>query len=141
MGMLQLWGNPSHMRNIAKSLREQYSTDDLYLLLAKQNSGSFTYDGIERGGERVCAEIEQQLRDIESSGGKIKKLSIVGYSLGGLISRYAIGLLDAKGILDTVECMVSTSNSGARPPSNASADSVSELYHVCLPTPRRPNTS
>ncbi|KAH8672928.1 putative serine esterase-domain-containing protein [Ilyonectria robusta] len=100
-----LWGNPTHMRNIAKSLREQYSTDDLYLLLAKQNSGSFTYDGIERGGERVCAEIEQQLRDIESSGGKIKKLSIVGYSLGGLISRYAIGLLDAKGILDTVECM------------------------------------
>ncbi|KAF7544395.1 hypothetical protein G7Z17_g9987 [Cylindrodendrum hubeiense] len=100
-----LWGNPTHMRNIAKSLREQYSNDDLYLLLAKQNSGSFTYDGIERGGERVCAEIEQQLRDIESSGGKIKKLSIVGYSLGGLIARYAVGLLDAKGILDTVECM------------------------------------
>ncbi|KAH7149218.1 putative serine esterase-domain-containing protein [Dactylonectria estremocensis] len=100
-----LWGNPSHMRNIAKSLREQYSNDDLYLLLAKQNSGSFTYDGIELGGERVCAEIEQQIRDIEGHGGKITKLSIIGYSLGGLISRYAVGLLDAKGILDTVECM------------------------------------
>ncbi|EEU45194.1 uncharacterized protein NECHADRAFT_40576 [Fusarium vanettenii 77-13-4] len=100
-----LWGNPSHMRSIAKTLREQYSYDELYLLLAKQNSGNFTYDGIERGGERVCAEIERELRKVEDEGGKITKLSIVGYSLGGLVSRYAVGLLYAKGILDTLECM------------------------------------
>jgi hypothetical protein len=106
MYQTQLWGNPTHMRNIAKSLRDQHSRDELYLLLAKQNSGSFTYDGVERGGERVCAEIEQEIREIESRGGKITKLSIVGYSLGGLISRYAVGLLYAKGLLDTVECMV-----------------------------------
>lgn len=93
------------MRNIAKSLRKQYSHDELNLLLAKQNSGSFTYDGIERGGERVCAEIEEELRKIEKEGGKITKLSVIGYSLGGLVSRYAVGLLDAKGILDDVECM------------------------------------
>ncbi|OAQ83556.1 lipase/serine esterase [Purpureocillium lilacinum] len=100
-----LWGNPNHMRNIAKSLRAEYSRDELYMLLAKRNSGSFTYDGIERGGERVCAEIEEELRAIQARGGKIRKLSIVGYSLGGLVSRYAVGLLYAKGILDTVECM------------------------------------
>ncbi|KAF7553876.1 hypothetical protein G7046_g6976 [Stylonectria norvegica] len=100
-----LWGNPSHMQNIAKTLRAQFSRDELHLLLAKQNSGSFTYDGIERGGERVCAEIEQEMRDFETMGGKITKLSIVGYSLGGLVSRYAVGLLDAKGVLDTVQCM------------------------------------
>lgn len=101
------------MVNIAKSLRSRYSADEVYLLLAKQNSGSFTYDGIERGGERVCAEIEQELRDIESRGGKISKLSIIGYSLGGLVSRYAVGLLEAKGVLDTVECMVRITNSYA----------------------------
>ncbi|KAJ6437156.1 lipase/serine esterase [Purpureocillium lavendulum] len=100
-----LWGNPNHMRNIAKSLRSEYSRDELYMLLAKRNSGSFTYDGIELGGERVCAEIEEELRIIEARGGKIKKLSIVGYSLGGLVSRYAVGLLYAKGVLDAVECM------------------------------------
>lgn len=94
------------MNNVAKSLRSQYPPDELYLLLAQRNSGSFTYDGIELGGERVCAEIEEELRTIEATGGKITKLSIVGYSLGGLVSRYAIGLLQAKGILDTVECMV-----------------------------------
>ncbi|TDZ33479.1 putative lipase [Colletotrichum spinosum] len=100
-----LWGNPNHMAQIAKSLRAKYSADKLYLLLAKRNSGSFTYDGIERGGERVCAEIEEELRLIKERGGNITKLSIVGYSLGGLVSRYAVGLLHSKGVLDTVECM------------------------------------
>lgn len=94
------------MKNIAKALRARYPPEELYLLLAKRNSGSFTYDGIERGGERVCAEIEEEMRAIEEKGGKVTKLSIVGYSLGGLVSRYAVGLLHAKGILDTVECMV-----------------------------------
>lgn len=94
------------MRNIAKGLRDEYPTDQLYLLLAKRNSGSFTYDGIERGGERVCAEIEEEIKSIEDQGGKISKLSIIGYSLGGLVSRYAVGLLYAKGVLDKVECMV-----------------------------------
>lgn len=94
------------MRNIAKALRSRYPPDELYMLLAKRNSGSFTYDGIELGGERVCAEIEDEMRAIETRGGKIKKLSIIGYSLGGLVSRYAVGLLYAKGILDSVECMV-----------------------------------
>ncbi|KYK60524.1 lipid particle protein [Drechmeria coniospora] len=100
-----LWGNPNHMKNIAKCLRSQYPPDELYMLLAKRNSGSFTYDGIELGGARVCAEIEEEIRSIESRGGKITKLSIIGYSLGGLVSRYAVGLLYAKGILDTLDCM------------------------------------
>jgi len=95
------------MSNIAKRLRAQYPEDKLHLLLAKRNSGSFTYDGIELGGERVCAEIEEELETIKSKGGNIKKLSIVGYSLGGLIARYAVGLLYTKGILDKLECMVS----------------------------------
>ncbi|KAG8418411.1 hypothetical protein J3458_005828 [Metarhizium acridum] len=100
-----LWGNPDHMRNVAKSLRSLYPSSELRLLFAKRNIGSFTYDGIERGGERICSEIEEELRAVEDSGGKITKISIVGYSLGGLVCRYAIGLLYAKGILDQLECM------------------------------------
>ncbi|KAI1462531.1 DUF676-domain-containing protein [Annulohypoxylon moriforme] len=98
-----LWGNPNHMKSVAKALRESYSEDKLYLLVAKRNSDSFTYDGIERGGERVCLEIEEELESIRNKGGKITKLSIVGYSLGGLVARYAIGLLEMRGILREVE--------------------------------------
>jgi dienelactone hydrolase len=104
------------MSNIAKSLRSKYSAANLYILAAKRNSGSFTYDGIELGGERVCAEIEEELRLIEERGGKITKISIVGYSLGGLVARYAVGLLSSKGILDKLECMVSRTKRLPLPP-------------------------
>ncbi|KAK3308986.1 putative serine esterase-domain-containing protein [Chaetomium strumarium] len=100
-----LWGNPNHMASVAKALRAQYPPEQVYILVAKRNSGSFTYDGIELGGERVCLEIEEELEKIKSAGGSIKKLSIAGYSLGGLVARYAVGLLFARGVLDNLECM------------------------------------
>lgn len=93
------------MLSVAQSLRAQYPRDKLHMLVAKRNSGSFTYDGIETGGERVCHEIEEELETISAKGGKITKISIVGYSLGGLVARYAIGLLFARGVLDKLECM------------------------------------
>jgi len=93
------------MASVAKALRAQFPPDQVHILVAKRNSGSFTYDGIELGGERVCLEIEEELDIIKSKGGNIKKLSIVGYSLGGLVARYAIGLLFARGVLDRFECM------------------------------------
>ncbi|KAK5628695.1 hypothetical protein RRF57_004410 [Xylaria bambusicola] len=101
--MAGLWGNPNHMNQIAKALRAAHPEDQLHLLLAKRNSGNFTYDGVELGGERVCVEIEEEIESIRKRGGNITKLSIVGYSLGGLVARYAIGLLSAKGVLDQVE--------------------------------------
>ncbi|KAM7185396.1 putative serine esterase (DUF676) domain containing protein [Naviculisporaceae sp. PSN 640] len=100
-----LWGNPNHMLSVAQSLRAQHPRDKLWILVAKRNSGSFTYDGIETGGERVCHEIEEELEIVRSKGGKITKISVVGYSLGGLVARYAIGLLFARGVLDKLECM------------------------------------
>ncbi|KAI1749065.1 putative serine esterase-domain-containing protein [Xylaria castorea] len=98
-----LWGNPNHMNQVAKAIRDAYPKEQLYLLLAKRNSGNFTYDGIELGGERVCVEIEEEIEAIRRKGGNITKLSIVGYSLGGLVARYAIGLLYAKGVLDKID--------------------------------------
>lgn len=93
------------MANVAKALRAKHPADRLYILCAKRNSGSFTYDGIELGGERVCLEIQEELQAIERRGGRIRKLSLVGYSLGGLVARYAVGLLYAKGVLDDLQCM------------------------------------
>ena len=91
------------MRSIAKALRAAHSEDEIYILVAARNSGSFTYDGIELGGERVCVEILEELAKIRGKGGNIAKLSVVGYSLGGLVARYAVGLLWYKGVFDQVE--------------------------------------
>lgn len=94
---------------MAKSLRAKHPEGSLHILVAKRNSGSFTYDGIERGGERVCQEIEQEIEKLAKEGQEIKRISLVGYSLGGLISRYAIGLLDSKGFFDKIKPVVSLS--------------------------------
>ncbi|KAF1962206.1 lipid particle protein [Byssothecium circinans] len=98
-----LWGNPEHLKFLSTSLREKHAEDKLHILVVKRNAGSFTYDGIETGGERVANEVEETLNELARSGHDIKKISVVGYSLGGLIARYAIGLLYSKGIFETVQ--------------------------------------
>ncbi|OKL62373.1 hypothetical protein UA08_02267 [Talaromyces atroroseus] len=98
-----LWGNPSHLDYLISALKERHGQDRLYILAAQRNSGMYTYDGIELGGERVAHEIEDTLEQLAGQGYQIKKLSVVGYSLGGLVARYAIGLLEASGYLDKVE--------------------------------------
>ncbi|KAH6683181.1 putative serine esterase-domain-containing protein [Halenospora varia] len=98
-----LWGNPNHLAFMAKSLREKHPEESLHILVAKRNSNSFTYDGIELGGERVCQEIEEEIEKLAKKGQEIKKLSLVGYSLGGLVIRYAAGLLDSKGFFEKIQ--------------------------------------
>lgn len=98
-----LWGNPDHLKFLSTSLRERHPEGKLHILVAKRNTGSFTYDGIELGGERVAFEIEETLEELARNGNDIKKLSIIGYSLGGLISRYAIGLLFHKGLFNKIQ--------------------------------------
>ncbi|KAL6240065.1 hypothetical protein BDW75DRAFT_196861 [Aspergillus navahoensis] len=95
-----LWGNPSHMGTISSALRKRYDETQLHILAAQCNTGNLTYDGIEVCGERLAQEIEATLGKLETNGHNVRKLSVVGYSLGGLISRYAIGLLYARGWLD-----------------------------------------
>lgn len=71
------------MNSIHDSLRSRYGTSVLHILACKSNTGYFTYDGIETGGERVAREIEDVLEEYARNGIEIRKLSLVGYSLGG----------------------------------------------------------
>lgn len=100
-----LWGNPDHLKYLTTSIRERYP--DLDVLVPKSNAGSFTYDGAEVGGERVADEVEARLEELRKDGHDIKKFSITGYSFGGLVARYAIGLLYHKGIFQKIEPVVS----------------------------------
>ncbi|KAL2863619.1 lipase ROG1 family protein [Aspergillus lucknowensis] len=98
-----LWGNPAHMNTIVSALRQRYDENDLKILVSESNTGNLTYDGVEVCGERLANEIEETLENSETGGHKIKKLSVIGYSLGGLIARYALGLLYSQGWLDKLE--------------------------------------
>ena len=99
----RLWGNPKHLSYLKTALQEEHTEDKLHILVATRNSGSFTYDGIDVGGERVTAEIEAAIEELEKKGHQVKKLSMVGYSLGGLVARMCIGLLFSRGWFDKIE--------------------------------------
>ena len=95
---------------MAKSLRAKFPEEKLHILVAKRNSGSFTYDGLELGGERVCQEIEEEVEKLARAGQQIKRLSLVGYSLGGLVARFCVGLLDSKGFFEKITPVVCLSH-------------------------------
>jgi len=97
-----LWGNPSHLQFLAQSLRDAYNEDQIHVLVVKSSSNNLTYDGIELGGERITHEIENKIQELEETGRKITKFSMIGYSLGGLVARYAVGILFSNGYFDRI---------------------------------------
>jgi hypothetical protein len=98
-----LWGKPLHLNHLKNTLSEQYPDGRLYVLVPNSNAEYLTYDGIELGAERITNEIEQKVEELEKQGAKLSKISVVGYSLGGLIARYAIGLLYKNGLFDKLQ--------------------------------------
>lgn len=104
-----LWGNPVHLAHLRETILKAHGDKGVYVLLPKSNKDSFTYDGIEVGAERIMHEIENVISDIravqEAEGKEVKlsKISMAGYSLGGLVARYTVGLLYKNGVLDTLQ--------------------------------------
>lgn len=96
-----LWGNPDHMWCVKESLAEKHP--DLNILVSKTNVGDRTYDGIDVCGERMAKEIQDEVQRLKESGTDIKRISFIGYSLGGLASRYCIGVLQTTGYLDHIK--------------------------------------
>ncbi|EJD07230.1 DUF676-domain-containing protein [Fomitiporia mediterranea MF3/22] len=108
-----MWGNPAHLAEMCRIIKESKGPDSLHhsknstskesandgddveldVLVAKTNRDESTYDGIDWGGERVADEVLKRVDEIEKGGGKVVKFSIAGYSLGGLLSRYVVGIL------------------------------------------------
>lgn len=104
-----MWGNPDHLAEMHRIITEQYSSDadpdiQLDVLLAQTNRDKSTYDGIDWGGERIAEEILTRVEDIERDGTrKVTRFSAVGYSLGGLLARYVLGVLFTRKFFDSVE--------------------------------------
>ncbi|KAK9316323.1 putative serine esterase-domain-containing protein [Lipomyces starkeyi] len=95
------WGNMSHLYRARELLLNEYP--DARVLVASTYAGNLTYDGISICGRRVIAEIENRIKDIkESDGVAIRKFSVAGYSLGGLIARYVVGELYTSGFFNEI---------------------------------------
>ncbi|GBE86549.1 Putative lipase [Sparassis crispa] len=106
-----MWGNPGHLSEMHRIIREhrcQPSSETgpagerLEVLLAKTNIEEHTYDGIDWGGERVAEEIDDAVKTLEDGGKKVTRFSITGYSLGGLVARYVVGILHQRKFFESV---------------------------------------
>ncbi|KAG8873342.1 hypothetical protein FRB97_006808 [Tulasnella sp. 331] len=103
-----MWGQPAHLARFAEVMREIHGDTpkngirELDVLVAETNRENHTYDGVDWGAERVVKEIHNRINAIEKQNKKVTRFSLVGYSLGGLLSRYAIGILNSQGFFDKV---------------------------------------
>jgi len=93
-----MWGttqNLASMHRIMKETRIEALTEPdepaLHIMLPETNQAESTYDGIDWGGERVAAEILQEIEKLESEGKIVTRFSVTGYSMGGLLARYVVG--------------------------------------------------
>ncbi|KAK0217877.1 DUF676-domain-containing protein [Armillaria fumosa] len=102
-----MWGNPSHMAELKRIMLETHAQPsaegiEMRLLVAETNKEASTYDGIDWGGERVAQEILDEVEKLQRDGDKVLRFSITGYSLGGLVSRYVVGILNRRGFFEDV---------------------------------------
>ncbi|KAI8577600.1 hypothetical protein K450DRAFT_251594 [Umbelopsis ramanniana AG] len=97
-----LWGNKNHLQYITKQLNEAYK-DKIHTLNVAVNEAKLTYDGVDLCGNRLVEKVRKEVEALEKEGKVVDKCSFFGYSLGGLISRYAIGVLGESGFFDKHE--------------------------------------
>ncbi|TFK51791.1 DUF676-domain-containing protein [Heliocybe sulcata] len=105
-----MWGNPGHLSELNRIMCETHKRKEdeesngteLEVLLAETNRDESTYDGIDWGGERVAEEVFAEVERFAKEGKKITRFSITGYSLGGLVARYVIGILFQRHFFDDV---------------------------------------
>ncbi|KAG7924528.1 hypothetical protein KL925_005331 [Ogataea polymorpha] len=102
-----LWGVSEHFAYIEAQLKNHASLssskDQLIVYTTKTNERFKTYDGIDLCGTRVAEEILAEALRLQEQGLTVSKFSVVGYSLGGLIARYAIGVLHYRGFFCNIE--------------------------------------
>ncbi|CAH6719472.1 lipid droplet phospholipase 1 [[Candida] jaroonii] len=98
-----LWGNPEHMKYLRSQIEAQANDkEQIYCYVTGSHSGFLTYDGIDVNGKRISDEILAVTKELSYEKDKVVKFSMVGYSLGGLISRYAVGYLHSQGYFEEI---------------------------------------
>ncbi|KAJ3158761.1 hypothetical protein HDU86_002441 [Geranomyces michiganensis] len=121
-----LWGKPAHMGSVEAKLRARFPSDELETFNYAGNSNTLTYDGVDVCGARLADAVIARLEDPELP--KVNRLSFIGYSLGGLITRYAIGIIEARGLFDLITpanyISVAAPHAGAARPSTSVGDRV-----------------
>ncbi|XP_042442388.1 uncharacterized protein LOC122027472 isoform X1 [Zingiber officinale] len=84
-------GSAANWKYAAKQFVKKHPVD-IMVHCSESNYGTLTFHGVDVMGERLAKEVIS----IVASKPFLQKISFVGHSLGGLIARYAIGILYEK---------------------------------------------
>ncbi|KAI2508090.1 putative serine esterase (DUF676) [Fragilaria crotonensis] len=120
-----LKGSEQDLAYLANTLERQAHKDTNVVLHRSSCNSQMTHDGVQKGGERLKTEVEQEIKKIE---GRVR-LSFVANSMGGLYARYAIAHIDmADNVTPLVFCTTSTPHLGC-------------CNHTYVPLPRWAETT
>ncbi|CAR26696.1 hypothetical protein ZYGR_0H05190 [Zygosaccharomyces rouxii] len=84
-----LWGNHNHMKSLMEVYGKQFGSPEMVFFSPSENALFKTFDGIEIIGYRTLLEIYQFIKCFKD--GPITKISVLGYSMGGLVARFVLG--------------------------------------------------
>lgn len=103
-------GNTKELRYLRRAMERQAANGDNNVICYSATCNvRKTNDGVENGGRRLAREVEEQLTTIDGP----VSLSLIGYSLGGLYSRYAIAHLQkSERVTPCILCTIATPHLG-----------------------------
>lgn len=93
-----LFGRKGHMESMHLTLEKALPVDTCIVYSSHCNELLSTFDGIEMGAMRIFHELMHFVNK-----NPVSRISIVGYSMGGLWARYLVGLLQDCGFFDSVQ--------------------------------------
>ncbi|KAJ7115951.1 putative serine esterase-domain-containing protein [Mycena epipterygia] len=108
---LLIHGMQGHPRHLAEAVRIFGARHDtVQLLVPTSFTYNYTYDGIDFNVDRLLHELDEAILALEKDPTvRVTKLSVTGYSAGGLIGRYLIGVLHSRGFFNSVDAVNFTS--------------------------------
>ncbi|KAF7309816.1 F-box domain-containing protein [Mycena indigotica] len=105
-----LFSRSTHLNEAVKIFSEKHH--EVHVLNARSFEDSLSLDGIDVNAHRLLEEenpLDAAILALNGVDRRVTHISITGYSLGGLIARYLIGLLFLRGFFDKVQPMNYTS--------------------------------
>lgn len=115
-----LWGNPGQLQYLCDLFRTSFA--HAVVINSAVSTSQLTFDGIDCCGDRLVTLVESIVEEHARQGLTVAKISLIGYSLGGLICRYAVGKLFASGALLWMRATDSVISSAGAQQILASAD-------------------
>ncbi|KAJ3069866.1 hypothetical protein HDU98_007077 [Podochytrium sp. JEL0797] len=91
-----LWGDETHMQFIIASIQAK-ETSNVEFLNCNLNTGTNSYGGVDGCGAQLAEQLFTRLAD--ETKPTVTHISFIGYSFGGLVIRYVVGVLFARGLL------------------------------------------